>query len=795
MTGSILNACGRVVTTLYRSEEQSFSILLLQEVESTTRLDWISEEGLRVIGNFPPIVPGTVLSIAGTAQEHKQYGMQFHAECFHVLYNPTQNDGGGEVLESDEDSWWVLTEDVHNRLFSHQIPQIGPQTAKRLWERYQEEALVQIVRYPEEVARHVHRPLRAIETARAYLQTLLFEQTEQAKLNQLPVPGRVRKLMQQIWGEQAWETFYQNPYQLHQPPFGLSLNACESLIQTLKLPISSALRFRTVIDAVLAQRAQQGHTCIMESELLRRVEKLLKTLPFGLDSSPYTPDSLDESSVSSDWKNQTQAILKTYPECKDEQGRIWKYLPILYQAETFLLQCLQDRIKHPLPSILSPEDWRESAHASGLSCTPEQESALASLAKHSIVLLTGGPGTGKTTLLQWICAAYRKRKKTCLLAAPTGRAAKRLQDQTGLEATTLHRLLEVQADKSDETGVQTFLFQRNAENPLEGDVLIVDESSMIDLPLCAALFAAIPSSMRVILVGDQDQLPSVGPGAVFRDWIQSSILPVVRLTQILRQQADSLIVRNSRQILIGKQPHLKQTLDSDWLEIRSDSEFQSSQRLLKFLQEILGVHYQLNPWLDVQILVPIRKGELGVDAMNQRIQRLRQQLQPTPGLTWFGHSFHIGDRVIQMQNHYSHPWIDEEMGLEGVGLFNGERGMVQALDEQSQSLVVQFDDGKRASYSQETQHYLSLCYAMTVHKAQGCEFPAVLLVLPESAYTLQNRSVLYTAVTRAQKYVFLFTVGRSLEQYLQREGMERQTCFQERLQKSCGSIFHREDGQ
>ena len=528
------------------------------------------------------------------------------------------------------------------------------------------------------------------------------------------------------YGKQAIEKVRENPYTLAKDIYGIGFATADQIAQRIGIPRDSVNRARAGIDHVLLEATSDGHCALPLPNLKAAAVKLLEI-----------PEAAVEQALS-------QMLAGGSLLREEIDGEPLIFLPHLRKAE----EVIAARIKRLVqaPTVYPPIDFDKAVAwcegRTGKTLAPSQREALQTVLASRVVILTGGPGVGKTTLVNSILMILRTKGVKCLLCAPTGRAAKRLAETTGLEAKTIHRLLEIDP--------RTGRFTRNESNPLACGLLVVDETSMVDVPLMHSLVRAVPNSAGLILVGDVDQLPSVGPGTVLRDLIESGVVPVVRLTEVFRQAADSRIITNAHRIRRGQMPELRGDPSSDFHFVERDDPEKIAATLVKLVQARIPERFGLDPIRDVQVLCPMNRGSLGVRELNTVLQRALNPTRPDqPVVERFGWRFQIGDKVIQTENDY-----DKDV-------FNGDVGMIERIDPVEQEVAVRFDE-RLVKYDFGELDEIALAYAITIHKSQGSEFPAVVIPLATQHYMLLQRNLIYTGVTRGKRLLVLIGQRKAL---------------------------------
>jgi exodeoxyribonuclease V alpha subunit len=529
------------------------------------------------------------------------------------------------------------------------------------------------------------------------------------------------------YGAEAIELIRSDPYRLARDIHGIGFHSADSVAEKLGLEADSLLRARAALEHLLDQATTEGHCALPRRELLEGATRLL-----GVDEAVIAEAferHLKDGKILSERIDGEEMIF--LPLLKDAEERIARQLVRLSEAGA----------PEPPIDVDKAIPWVEEK--TGRTLSPSQHVALKTALSSRIVVITGGPGVGKTTLVQSLLKILTAKKQKCILTAPTGRAAQRMAEATGLEASTLHRLLEFQQGRGG--------FQRNSSNPLEGDVVVVDEVSMVDVPLMSRLLDALPRKARLILVGDSDQLPSVGPGLVLGDIIRSGTIPVVQLREIFRQAGDSRIISGAHAINRGEMPDIMEApKDSDFIFIDREDPEECANTLLTMVRDRLPKHLGIDPIEGIQILSPMHRGSLGIKELNTRLQSsLNPRSEYREEHQSYGNLFRVGDKVIQTSNNY-----DKEV-------FNGDIGRIRSMDSEERQIVVRF--GKReVMYEFSEMDELELAYAITIHKSQGSEFPVVVIPLAMQQYLLLQRNLLYTGVTRGKRMVVLIGQKKAL---------------------------------
>ena len=694
---------GTVAAVIFRNDENGYGVVKLE-------LD--NGETTTAVGCLPYVAPGEMISAEGSWMTHAQHGRQFKIEqCSRML--PTS------------------AEAIYEYLAGGTVRGVGPATAAMIVDRFGDKALDVLEMQPDKLAE-----IKGISASKAKDISAGFKkQAGVRRLTEFLCSYGIQPIfalrMFKFYGNSAIEVVHENPYILASSHIGASFAEADSLALALGLDGDSLNRVCAAVVFELVHNSGNGHCFIPRGKLTAATSQLIGV---AQDLAEDAVDKLCE----------TGEIV-----CCTVAGLDACYLSHLYEAETYTA----DRIKAMCRAkdggrvnIDALIDRLETAN--GIKYAPMQREAIALAAKNRMLVITGGPGTGKTTILKAVLAMYDELELETYLAAPTGRAAKRMSELCGMEASTIHRMLGAKMSEDGETVV----FGKDEEDKLACDALIIDECSMVDITLMHAILKALKSDCRILLVGDADQLPSVGPGNVFSDIIRSGVVPTVRLTEIFRQKADSRIVRNAHMINRGEHPDFNEN-SGDFFRLRRMQGGSCVETIVELCKRRLPENMKI-PSNQIQVLSPSRKGETGTANLNKCLQAALNPPDERKKEKLFGETvFRTGDRVIQIKNNYDIVWKDK-LGKSGMGVYNGDIGTIVEIDTASEYLKVDYED-KIALYGFEMLNELEHAWALTVHKSQGSEYRAVILSLNPVAQMLLTRGVLYTAVTRAKELLIM----------------------------------------
>ena len=693
---------GTVQSVIFQNEENGYTVLRL-----------VTEEGelITVVGCIPCAAPGEHLGVSGTWETHPQHGAQLRAE---------------EVERRlPEDA-----EELISYLGSGICKGLGPATARRLVERFGAETAEVISSQPEKLSLIKGiTARRAMEISESFRRHMGLRRL-MAFLAQYGLPPVLAIRLRQIYGDGALDAIRRDPYLLSADAGGLPFSAADEIAMSMGFSARSPERLRSALLFELSHNEGNGHVFLPRPKLLAATAQLLGDED-GVEEALDT--LIDEGKVFSETVANVEAC----------------YLLRLREAEDYACRKLLNLLSATADvSSRAGRTVDEIEAAQGITYAPLQRKAVELAAEHGVLILTGGPGTGKTTTVRGIVSLFERMGLAIVLAAPTGRAAQRLGELTGREAQTIHRLLGMSWNEA----THEVTFTKGEKEPLEADAVIVDEMSMVDLPLFAALLRALRPGTRLVMVGDADQLPSVGAGNVFSDLIRSGKVETVFLREVFRQAERSAIIRNAHAVNAGEPPRLQNDQGDFYFLCRRDAQRAVStvvELCQSRLPEKMGI-----PVGDIQVLTPTRKGPAGTENLNRLLQDALNPAKPgQPEIRWGERIFRPGDRVMQTRNDYDILW-EKEDGTVGSGVFNGDVGRIQAIDPAGEWLAILYED-RKALYSLEMLSEIDLAYAQTVHKAQGSEYPCVVLCAMPSAPGLMVRGVLYTALTRARELLIL----------------------------------------
>ena len=734
---------GYIDHVIFRNEDNGYTVMVLKGVEG--------EDELTCVGSFPVLNQGATVEVTGSYIQHHIYGKQFQASTM--------------VEKMPEDALAI-----ERYLGSGSIKGIGAALAGRIVRHFGKDTLRIVEDEPERLAevkgiseKKAREIAAQIEEKSDMRKAMMFLQKYGISLN-------LGAKIYQKYGDSVYSVLQENPYRLAEDISGVGFKIADEIAYRIGIHTDSDYRIRSGMLYTLLQATGEGHVYLPKEDFFARSSRLL-----GVDPS-YMEKHLMDLAMDR----------KIIQKQKEEQI-------LVYPTQYYYLELNTARMLQEL-NVLCPEDEKlvngrlaRIEKETGTVLDEMQKKAVTEAASHGLFVLTGGPGTGKTTTINAIIRFFEGEGADLRLAAPTGRAAKRMTEATGYEAQTIHRLLELSGMPDEEKEGQPVHFERNAENPLETDVIIIDEMSMVDIHLMHSLLMAVTAGTRLILVGDENQLPSVGPGNVLRDIIRSQQFSVVELKKIFRQASESDIVVNAHKINQGEQVTINNKSRDFFFLKRYDADM-IIRVVIALIQEKLPRYVEARPF-DIQVLTPMRKGLLGVERLNGILQHYlnppspdKKEKEQRLGL------FREGDKVMQIRNNYQMEWeIRGRYGIpvdKGIGVFNGDTGILKVINEFAETAEVEFEDGRVAEYSFKQLEELELAYAITIHKSQGSEYPAVVIPLLSGPKMLLNRNLLYTAVTRARKCVTIVGSEETFREMINNEKQQRRySSLDERLKE------------
>ena len=735
---------GYIDHIIFRNEDNGYTVMVLKGVSE--------EDELTCVGSFPVVTQGASVELEGNFTQHPVYGKQFQAVRL------------TEKMPED-----ALA--MERYLGSGAIKGIGAALAGRIVRHFGDDTFQIVENEPERLSE-----VKGISEKKAReIAMQIAEKSDMRKammcLQKYGISLNLGAKIYQKYGDSVYSVLQENPYRLADDISGVGFKIADEIAYRIGIHTDSDYRIKSGMVYTLLQATGEGHVYLPKDELFQRAAELL-----GVDSSYMEKHLVD---LAMDRK-----IVQ-----KEQGDQI-----LIYPAQYYYLELNTARMLREL-DIFCPEDEKiverrivQIEKETGTVLDEMQKKAVQEAAGHGLLILTGGPGTGKTTTINAIIRYFEGEGAEIRLAAPTGRAAKRMTEATGYEAQTIHRLLELSGMPEDDREGQPIHFERNAENPLETDVIIIDEMSMVDIHLIHSLLMAVTAGTRLILVGDENQLPSVGPGNVLRDIIRSGQFPVVELKKIFRQASESDIVVNAHKINKGEQVEINNKSRDFFFLKRYDADI-IIRVVIALIQEKLPKYVEAKPF-EIQVLTPMRKGLLGVERLNQILQRYLNPPDASKKEKEIGQGlFREGDKVMQVRNNYQLEWeIRGRYGIpieKGVGVFNGDTGIIKTINEFAETAEVEFEDGRWAEYSFKQLDELELAYAVTIHKSQGSEYPAVIIPLLSGPRMLMNRNLLYTAVTRARKCVTVVGSEETFRDMIRNEKQQRRySSLDQRIQET-----------
>ena len=702
---------GTVEEVSFYNEDTGFCVA---EIDTGT-------EGVTVVGAVGQLAVGTDVECEGKWDFHPSFGRQFRAELVRQ----------------------TLPEDVSGilrYLSSGIIKGVRKSTAEKIVDAFGANSFDVIENEPERLAeiKGISRA-KAREISKSF-KTQFASREAMIGLTALGLTHNQALKVYNLLKDESLNVITANPYALIGSATGISFYNADDIAERIDGGVPNHYRAQAGIIEIVRHNLNNGHTCIPRDKIFQPACELLHC-------------EVDYVEIAIDTDIEEKQLVQ-----KQIDGRDFLFLPDIYRAESTIAERIKVMVKFPpAESEIFSSEVYAFEKANNIEFDEKQRSAIEIAVNKGVLILTGGPGTGKTTTVKGIITLMKNRGMKVALTAPTGRAAQRMEELTGFEAKTIHRLLEVEFSEGD--GSQNFV--HNIRNPLDYDAVIVDELSMVDVTVFAALLDALPLHCRLIMVGDKDQLPPVGAGNVLKDLIESGIINVITLDKIFRQAMQSRIVTNAHRVVRGEMPVLDNSADSDFFLLKEDNRYNAPKKVLSLVTTRIPASYGFNPMSDIQVLCPSRVGETGTQNLNKILQhRMNPPSPEKQEIKYQGYSLREGDRVMQIKNNYDVPWFKN--GESGQGVFNGDIGILQSIDRANNIISVKFDD-KEAMYSGESVRELELAYAMTVHKSQGSEFSAVVMPVIATPQNLAYRNLFYTALTRAKNLLVIVGNEQSIK--------------------------------
>lgn len=705
----ILELEGKLTEIIFQNESNGYTV---------GKMETEGEE-ITLVGCMPTLKEGEHLQVKGAWIIHPMYGEQLEVE----EYRP--------ILPSSE-------EGLINYLASGILPGIGKKMAERLVDHFGKEVMEIIEFHPHRLTevsgigkKKADAIAEAFEDDRELKEVLIF-------LSQYGISPNYAVRIYKTYGADTINILQENPYRLAEDIVGIGFITADGIAKSMGIAANSRYRIYAGTRYALNSFHIEGHTYAPKEQLIQRTIELL---------------NVDQGMVEEAIQN---LALNQHIQIERRGEDLVVYSMAYYYAETSVCNRLIElsRVKLEKVQIDVEVELVNIQEEEGITLADNQKEAIKSAIDNGIMVITGGPGTGKTTTINTLIKVFEKLEMKITLGAPTGRASKRMTEATGMEAKTIHRLLELGFSEEQES----MLFQRDEENPLSADVIIIDEMSMVDILLMHNLMKAVPPGSRLILVGDVDQLPSVGAGNVLRDIIDSRIVKVVRLNEIFRQAEESMIIVNAHKINQGNYPLLN-VKDKDFYFLKKHQKEKILETVIQLVKTRLPNHYQYDAGKDIQVLTPMKKGDVGTINLNKELQNALNPMAPWKKQRQMRDKiFRVGDKVMQIKNNYNLKWESQDPDAieeKGEGVFNGDIGYIQDIDKQEEILTVLFDDDRLVAYNFSQLDELELAYAITIHKSQGSEFPVVVMPVTWGPPMLLTRNLLYTGITRARELVVL----------------------------------------
>lgn len=721
--------CGFVERIKYRNEENGYTVLSLTD----------EGEEYTLVGNFHYISEGEMVEATGPMTEHPVYGEQMTVETYEI--------------KAPED-----TAAMERYLGSGAVKGIGAALAARIVRRFKADTFRIMEEEPER--------LSEVKGISEKMAMAISEQVEEKKemrqammfLQEYGISMSLAVKIYQEYGPRLYTVIKENPYQLADDIAGVGFKMADEIAKRVGIFTDSDFRIKSGVLYTLLQATGNGHTYLPETDLLSQASELLRV----------EPESIEKHLM--DMQIDKRLVIR------ESEGVRVVYASQYYYMEMGVARMLHDlNIRGREPEEKIRKKLLQIQKEESIELDEKQVQAVVEAVNSGLLIITGGPGTGKTTTINTIIRYFESEEMEILLAAPTGRAAKRMTEATGYEARTIHRLLEISGMPGDERSIGMH-FERNEENPLDADAVIIDETSMVDIHLMQSLLKAVNPGTRLILVGDVNQLPSVGPGNVLKDVIEAGCFNVVMLTRIFRQASQSDIVVNAHKINAGETVPLGKK-SNDFLFIKRDDPNMIINAMITLVQKKLPGYVGADPY-DIQIMTPMRKGALGVERLNTILQEYlnppdKSKLEKESG----GVTFRVGDKVMQIKNNYNIEWeVRNKYGIpvdKGTGIYNGDIGIIREINLFAELVTVEFDEGRMVEYSFKQMEELELAYAITIHKSQGSEYPAVVIPIFSGPKMLMTRNLIYTAVTRARACVCLVGVPEVFQAMVDNEMEQR----------------------